>query len=105
MISNDLLTMTLFGSKSLARFSDIDQNLEILAEECAEVIQIKSKIVRFGMDDVWPARGMSNREALEQELGDVLALAEVLIVNGVLSLDGLTAAKARKIEKMGRWYR
>jgi len=52
MISNDFLTMTLFCSKSLARFSDIDQNLEILAEECAEVIQIKSKIVRFGMDDV-----------------------------------------------------
>jgi len=48
---------------------------------------------------------MSNREALEQELGDVLALVEVLIGNGVLSLDGLTAAKARKIEKLGRWYR
>lgn len=105
MISNDLLTMTLFDSKSLARFSDIDQNLEILAEECAEVIQIKAKIVRFGMDDVWPARGMSNREALEQELGDVLALVDILISNGVLSLDGLTAAKARKIEKLGRWYR
>lgn len=105
MISNDLLTMTLFGSNSLARFSDVDQNLEILAEECAEVIQIKSKIVRFGMDDVWPARGMSNREALEQELGDVLALVDILIGNGVLSLDGLTAAKARKIEKLGKWYR
>lgn len=105
MISKDLLMTVFCCSKSLARFSDIDQNLEILAEECAEVIQIKSKIVRFGMDDVWPARGMSNREALAQELGDVLALVEVLIGNGVLSLDGLTAAKARKIEKLGKWYR
>lgn len=105
MISNDLLTTTFSYPKSLARFSDIDQNLEILAEECAEVIQIKSKIVRFGMDDVWPARGMSNREALEQELGDVLALVDILIGNGVLSLEGLVAARERKIEKMGEWYR
>jgi len=105
MISKDLLMTDFSCPKSLARFSDIDQNLEILAEECAEVIQIKSKIVRFGMEDVWPARGMSNREALEQEIGDVLALVEVLIGNGVLSLEGLLAARERKIEKMGEWYR
>ena len=76
---------------------DVDQNLELLAEECAEVIQIKSKIVRFGMEDVWPARGVSYREGLEQELGDLLTLVEILVGKGVLSLDGLMAAKARKI--------
>lgn len=86
------------------QFNDINKNLEILAEECAEVIQIKSKIIRFGMDDVHPNRGKSNREALEQELGDVLSMIDILIDNGVLDKENIRKAKHRKTEKLKEWY-
>lgn len=86
-------------------FNDIPQNLEILAEECAEVIRIKSKIVRFGIDDFHPKNEMSNRDALEQEVGDVLAMVDILVGNGVLTAAGLEAAKGRKLVKLEQWYR
>ena len=85
-------------------FDDIPQNLEILAEECAEVIQMKSKITRFGIDDYHPKNKMPNREAFEQEIGDVLAMIEILIGNGILTKKGLADAKQRKLDKLGKWY-
>jgi hypothetical protein len=86
------------------RFDDIPKNLEILAEECAEVQQIKSKIVRFGMDDYHPKNEMPNRDKLEQECGHVLAMIEILVENGVLTRGGLDASKALKRETMRDWY-
>lgn len=85
-------------------FDDVDKNLEILAEECAEVIRIKSKIVRFGLCDHHPKNGAPNREALEQEVGDVLAMVEILISNGVLTEEGLQAAIVGKLERLKDWY-
>lgn len=53
-----------------------------LAEEAAEVAKAASKAARFGLDpsDQRPARwrDVSNREDLECELGDVLAVAGML---------------------------
>lgn len=87
------------------KFNDVAQNLEILAEECAEVVQIKSKIVRFGLHDIHPAGGMDNRSRLEQELGDVLVMIDILTSNGILTATGLEAAKVRKLAKLEHWYR
>jgi hypothetical protein len=100
-------------------FHDIPKNLEILAEESAEiidelfamgkilsnVIKIKSKIVRFGMADQYPADGPDNRARLEQEIGDFLAMVDILTSNGVLTPAGLEMAKKTKLEKLQRWYR
>ena len=56
--------------------------LTCLAEECAEVAKCASKAIRFGLypDDRRPGswRVVDNRAGLEQELGDILALAEML---------------------------
>ncbi len=38
--------------------------LDILQEECAEVIQAVSKISRFGLDNLKPGKPKTNREHL-----------------------------------------
>ena len=44
--------------------------MDILQEECAEVIQAVSKISRFGLDNLKPGKPKTNRDHLEEELGD-----------------------------------
>jgi NTP pyrophosphatase (non-canonical NTP hydrolase) len=52
--------------------------MDILQEECAEVIQAVSKISRFGLDNLKPGKSKTNREHLEEELGDMMAMVEIL---------------------------
>jgi NTP pyrophosphatase (non-canonical NTP hydrolase) len=82
-----------------------DECLEILVEECGEVIQEKSKIFRFGCyEESHKHPGMSHAECLEQELGDVLAMIELVRLSGVgISEAGLEAAKQRKLKKVITW--
>jgi len=53
------------------------QVMGVLIEECAEVIQAVSKIYRFGLDNSW--NGITNKQSLVTEIGDVLALIDILI--------------------------
>ena len=53
------------------------QVLSVLQEECAEVIQAVSKINRFGLNNEW--QGVTNKQSLITEIGDVLAILLVLI--------------------------
>jgi len=77
--------------------------MDILQEECAEVIQAVSKIRRFGIDNAKPNTEYSNREHLEEELGDVLAMIDILLINEVVSWGNLHKAKRAKIEKLKKW--
>jgi NTP pyrophosphatase (non-canonical NTP hydrolase) len=51
--------------------------MAILQEEAAEVIQAVSKINRFGLESSW--QGVTNKEALITEIGDVLAVIIILL--------------------------
>lgn len=77
--------------------------MDITQEECAEVIQAISKISRFGIDNFKPGKPKTNREHLEEELGDMLAMVDIMLEKGVVSLDKLNIAKAAKIEKLKKW--
>ena len=77
--------------------------MDILQEECAEVIQAVSKVRRFGMENSKPGTEKNNREHLEEELGDMLAMIDILMVNDVVSWSYLHAAKRAKIEKLKKW--
>lgn len=77
--------------------------MDILQEECAEVIQAVSKCRRFGIDNFKPGKPKSNRQHLEEELGDLLAMIDILIEDNVVSYNELIAAKAAKIEKLKKW--
>ena len=76
--------------------------LDILQEECAEVIQVISKARRFGMTK-------SRVIELRQELVDVLAMAEWLQDRNVISLTGdvhlLAKAIQAKQEKVKKYLR
>lgn len=77
--------------------------MDILQEECAEVIQAVSKIRRFGVDNYKPGKPKTNREHLEEELGDVLAMISILQNMGVIDRGNLELAKQAKIEKLKKW--
>lgn len=80
-----------------------DEVMDIAQEECAEVIQAISKIRRFGIDNSKPGTNYSNREHFEEELGDVLAMIDILLINNVVSWGNLHRAKRAKIEKLKKW--
>lgn len=77
--------------------------MDILQEECAEVIQAVSKISRFGLDNLKPGKPKTNREHLEEELGDLLAMIDILHEMDVVSWSNLDLAKDAKIEKLKKW--
>jgi NTP pyrophosphatase (non-canonical NTP hydrolase) len=77
--------------------------MDILQEEAAEVIQAVSKIRRFGIDNSKPGTDYSNRQHLEEELGDMLAMIDILMINDVVSWSNLHRAKRAKIEKLKKW--
>jgi NTP pyrophosphatase (non-canonical NTP hydrolase) len=81
----------------------IKEVMDILQEECAEVIQAVSKISRFGIDNLKPGKPKTNREHLEEELGDLLAMIDILCGMGAVELDNLRVAKLAKIEKLKKW--
>jgi NTP pyrophosphatase (non-canonical NTP hydrolase) len=82
---------------------DSNEVMDITQEECAEVIQAISKIRRFGMDNAKPGTEYTNREHLEEELGDVLAMVDILLINQVVNWGNLHKAKRAKIEKLKKW--
>ncbi len=86
------------------RFDNVRLNLEHLAEEAAEVIQIKSKIVRFGLADLWPERGKTNQQALGEEVGNMLAIIDLLMEQGVIVALDVRRGKENKLRRMKRWY-
>lgn len=76
--------------------------LSILQEECAEVIQAVSKINRFGLSSEF--QGLSNRERLVNELGDVMAMIYCLIeVVDFVKEEEVILASDRKVEKLKQW--
>ena len=81
----------------------IEEALGILQEECAEVIQEVSKIRRFGLDTLHYKTVLTHSTMLEMEVGDVLALVDILVEQGILDRDGLEIATENKKEKLKQW--
>lgn len=78
--------------------------LLILQEEGAEVIQAVSKCMRFGPDQLKPGKERTNISMLEEEIGDFLAMVELLTDLDIgVTIDGLEKAKKNKFEKLKVW--
>lgn len=71
-----------------------EEILVILAEECAEVIQVCMKIKRFGIQD--------NQQYLVKELADVLCMIDLVKEFGILGelVKDIEVAKMAKITKL-----
>lgn len=78
-----------------------DELLTILAEECAEVIVACSKVKRFGESSVY--EGRTAMDALENELGDMQCIIELLHAEDMVSYTKMDEYSAKKYEKLKRW--
>lgn len=83
--------------------SQIQEALDILQEECAEAIVEVSKCRRFGFDSIHYKSGVKHRTMLEMELGDVLAMIDILVEQGIIDRDGLEVATENKKLKLQQW--
>ena len=81
-----------------------EEGLNILQEECAEVIQAASKIKRFGLIGKPINTTLTNRESLEMELGDVLALVDLLVASGLgITEEGIEKARVNKMMRLSKY--
>lgn len=81
------------------------ERLALLAEECAEVIQIVGKILRHGYESCNPdaSHTTTNRELLETELGHVDFAQKLLAIAGDVRGIAISSAYLHKQEKVGRY--
>lgn len=77
--------------------------LQILQEESAEIIQAVSKVFRFGYMSTHPDNSQTNREHLAEEIGDMLAMIQLVIKNNIVDLDAVEIAKNNKFKKLQKW--
>lgn len=77
------------------------ERLAILAEECAEVIQIIGKISRHGYESFHPADAckIDNRRLLEHELGDVLGMITAMAQKGDVRPDRIDMNADQRVLK------
>lgn len=78
------------------------ERLAILSEECGEVIQAVSKILRHGYSSKnphLPAGGMDNEAMLEKEIGDVRWAVEMMTAAKDIDDDEIEGWKVSKAEK------
>ena len=75
--------------------------LLILQEECGELTQAISKCFRFGKDSKW--NDTTNLQRLESEIGDVLAMIDILIEGAYVSDSNVNQARMDKKEKLKKW--
>lgn len=86
------------------KFDNTQKNYVILIEELSEAIQAVSKIQRFGIDNTNPVTGKKSRDVLIQELGDVIALINIIRFDLGIAQRELDEAEVRKIEKLTKYY-
>lgn len=84
--------------------NNIREILLILQEECAETTQAISKCFRFGLHQIKPGNEYTNLQHLQEELGDLLAMIELLKnANIGITEENLHVAKINKFEKLKLW--
>jgi NTP pyrophosphatase (non-canonical NTP hydrolase) len=73
-----------------------------LGEECAEVAQMVSKTLRFGVDEVRPGQDLNNSQRLTEECTDLIAVIELLQAHGIVG-EIWQLGKNEKKEKVRRY--
>lgn len=78
--------------------------LQLVAEECAEIIQVCSKATRFGIDNFPPKQPTAtNRVRLKEEINDLLAVLQVLQDECGIDTEMEPELVSKKINKVGKY--
>jgi NTP pyrophosphatase (non-canonical NTP hydrolase) len=77
----------------------------LLAEECGETVQAIGKILRHGKHSWNPevVGKRTNIEDLEKELGDILAVVELMRRAKVIDADNMGQMRDTKLEKVWKY--
>ena len=94
MMSKETIQRKAREKKRVRRVNEI---LDLLQEECGEVVQIVSKCRRFGLEE--------KRENLVQEMADVMLLIELLKANELFTEAEIHEAQLSKATKLKKWSR
>ena len=79
----------------------ITQLMVITMEECGELIQVCSKLLRKrAMQDKLPVEAL---DKLEAEAADVRAMIFLLHKHGLVTTEGIEAGMNKKLEKLKTW--
>jgi hypothetical protein len=84
-------------------YSKQKEALDILQEECAEVIVAVSKISRFGLDNYKPNKPLTNRQHLAEELGDLQCMIELMYELNIVDPVEVKQYAEAKREKLKKW--
>jgi len=87
------------------KYNNTATNLEQLAEEANEIGRIKSKCMRFGLDDFHPKNLAVNRKALAHEIGHLLTVVDILIENETIDANDVFEGRRQKRESLKAWYK
>lgn len=95
VIDNDL-------AEDALKIQTLEKLLELLQEECAEVIKACSKVKRFGTDGKHPRdpEAKTNITVLMQEIGDVLAIVDLLYIHKFINNEIIQYFIKQKLEKI-----
>lgn len=82
------------------------ERLYMLAEEAAEVAQIAMKTLRHGYASFHPRvpNGLTNREMLECEVGDLSAIISLMSESGDVDNEALSEATRAKIARLHTYH-
>lgn len=80
-----------------------EEVLRIMQEECGEVVQMVSKVCRFGIDEQHLKADKPNRDRLTEEIGDLLCMIELAKEFDIVRYSDITAAAKRKRTKLEKW--
>ena len=85
--------------------SQVNEALDLLQEECGEVIQARSKLRRFGPE--FRGRGGAAKytasEEFQREIYDVLILIDYLVEAGFIDKDYTGYYESEKLDKLLKW--
>lgn len=79
------------------------ETLALLAEECAEVIQVISKIQRHGMESHHPVTQAQNYDSLQREVGDIMAALRLAETYQLIDWGRVIQARDSKIARVGEY--
>lgn len=77
--------------------------LTILIEECAEVQQRATKLLRFGRDEVQEGQPLTNAQQLSREVADLEVMVDMAQSLGLISVDDFDVQKDRKRAKLAKY--
>lgn len=80
------------------------ERLDLLTEECAEVIHMVSKIQRHGYESYHPEDDTyNNRELLQKEIGDLMAVLDMMFMCEDINKEFVTYCVEDKFKRVGKY--